>query len=482
MAISREEQNQEAQLDAERAVIGSLLLDEGIVRDVLSCVDAGDFAVPANKLIFQAVRALFRAGEPVDPFTIRARVGSQYSEYLAQLMEITPTAANWRVYADLMREQATLRRVKDLAFVLDEAVNLDACREAVNALSQLMGAGRKVDSWTMREMLDDFYASQDPDAEAPEYFTFGLSVLDQGTYTEHGDVVMIGGEPSSGKTALSLMMAYHMAASHKVGYFSLETGKKKVRDRMVATSMQIDFNAIKRRALSDGDWTALAAKQTDFAKRDLTVLQASGMTATEIAAISQAYGFEVIFIDYVQLVTPEVDRRTIRSEQMADVSRTLHTFAQKSGTLVVELAQLSRFDRKGGWREPEMQDLKESGQFEQDADLILMLYRPNPDDDMLDEEKNRILKIAKNKEFRRGRWPLFFDGSRQTFAVLLPDAEAEHEAHSKRVFRDLVDAGKAAKAKNKAESKRSQVTGQQALELREVPDTPDNPFTEGEAT
>lgn len=474
MAVSHEEKL-DRQLDAERAVLGALLIDESLVQQILGAVDAKDFLNSTHRLIFQAARALFREGIPVDPVTIRGRIGAEYSNFLVQLMEITPTAANWSAYADMMREQAALHRIKDLAIRLDGAATLDECRETIAALGQVMNDGRKVDAWNMREMLDDFFIAQDPDAPAPEYFTYGLSVLDQGTYTEGGDVVMIGGEPSSGKTALSLMMAYHMAKNHKVGYFSLETGKKKVRDRMIATSMQVDFNDIKNRTLKDGDWTALAAKQKEFSERDLTVLRASGMNATEITALSQAYGFDVIFIDYVQLVVPDIDRRMPRSEQMADVSRVLHTFAQKSGTLVVELAQLSRPDRSRGWREPEMQDLKESGQFEQDADLILMLFRPNPNSDELDTEKHRILKIAKNKEYRRGKWPLYFDGGHQTFAVMLPDDMRPDSGH---VLRALVETGKAAKARNSANARRAQVFGQQQMDFQEIPDTPDNPFGE----
>lgn len=466
MAVSGETRDTR-QLDAEQAVIGSILLDPEIVRDVMSFVSAEDFLSQTNRLIFQAVRALFRAGEPVDPITVRGRIGADYTDYLVQLMEITPTAANWRVYADLMREQAALQRIRDFARTLGEASTLDDCRETVAALGQLMSDGRRVDTWTMRDMLDDFWESQNPDADAPKYFSYGISVLDEGTFTEGGDVVMIGGEPSSGKTALSLMLAYHMAITHKVGYFSLETGKKKVRDRMISTAMQIDFNAIKTRKLGDGDWAALAAKQADFAARDLTVLPASGMTATEITAISQAYGFDVIFVDYVQLIAPEIDRKAPRSEQMADVSRALHTFAQKSGTLVVELAQLSRRERAGGWREPEMQDLKESGQFEQDADLILMLYRPNPNDEVLDEERHRILKIAKNKEYRRGKWPLYFDGAHQTFAVLAPDPAVKVDG--KQVLRSLVEQGKAAQVRNRAARKKAE-------EFREVTEPTNMPF------
>lgn len=457
MAAMSREDRLDHQLDAERGVIGSLLIDESLVREMVSVVDAQDFLNPANRLIFQAARQLFRAGKPVDALTIRDRVGSQYSDYMTQLIEITPTSANWREYAALMHSQATTQRIKNLAqYILENAVTLDDCRQPCADMEQLLADGRRIDAWTMQEMMEDFFRAQDPDAPAPEYVTYGLEVLDQRNYTELGDVVMIGGYPSDGKTALALMMAYHMAARYKVGFFSLETDKRKVRDRMVASVAQIDFDAIKRRTLTESDWAGLAAKSTDMSKRDLTVLRAAGMTVADIQSASQAYGFQVVVIDYVQLITPEVSRRAPRSEQMADVSRALHTFAQSSGTLVIELAQLTRQER-GSWREPDMHDLKESGQFEQDADIIFLLYRPSPSDDTLDQEKNRILKIAKYKEGPRGRWPLYFDGPKQTFSVMT-------DADGKAVLRQLVNAGKKAKSKNKAEAQ-----GQQTMsEFREL--------------
>lgn len=457
MAAMSHEDRLDHQLDAERGVIGSLLIDESLVREMVSVVDAQDFLNPANRLIFQAARQLFRDGKPVDALTIRDRVGSQYSDYMTQLMEITPTSANWREYAALMHSQATTQRIKNLAqYILENAVTLDDCRQPCADMTQLLADGHRIDAWTMREMMEDFFRAQDPDAPAPEYVTYGLDVLDQRNYTELGDVVMIGGYPSDGKTALALMMAYHMAARYKVGFFSLETDKRKVRDRMVASVAQIDFDAIKRRTLTESDWAGLAAKSTDMSKRDLTVLRAAGMTVADIQSASQAYGFQVVVIDYVQLITPEVSRRAPRSEQMADVSRALHTFAQSSGTLVIELAQLTRQER-GSWREPDMHDLKESGQFEQDADIIFLLYRPSPSDDTLDQEKNRILKIAKYKEGPRGRWPLYFDGPKQTFSVMT-------DADGKAVLQQLVNAGKKAKSKNKAEAQ-----GQQTMsEFREL--------------
>lgn len=435
----------EIRLNAERAVVGSLLIAPELARDILSKVSDQDFLEPGNRDIFRTARALFRAGCPPDPITIRNKLGDDYTQRIMSLMDITPTAANWEEYAEAMREQAALARIHDLADKLSAAATLDACRPVCADLGQMLSDGRRIDAMTMREMADDFFCSQEPDQPAVEYITTGLSEIDSGSYFQRGDVLVLGGYPSDGKTAFALMLAYHMASRHKVGFFSLETSVTKVRDRIMAHIGQISFGAIKKRELQESDWQALAEKSADCAKRNLTVLHASGMTATELAAVSQAYGFEVIFVDYVQLITPETDRRAPRSEQMAEVSRSLHTFAQKSGTTVVELAQLSRQERSGGWREPDMHDLKESGQFEQDADAVLLLYRPNPKDDELDQEKNRILRIAKNKEGRRGRWPLYFDGDRQTFSMVRTDAGTA-------VMREMVSAGKAAKTKNRAEA------------------------------
>lgn len=423
MGVSRNDAAwREHALDAEQAVLGSFLIDPGIQQQLFARVRPEDFLSSANRKIYTTARELFRAGEPVDGVTVRDKLGQEYTRLLMELMEITPTSANWEVYAAIMRDQASHQRLRDLAEQVLEQPNLEGCRPLVADMGQVLSAGPETDSWTMRQMVDDFFNGQDPDTPAPKYITYGLDVLDNGSYTELGDVVIIGGYPSDGKTALALSMAYHMAAEYKVGFFSLETDKRKVRDRLMAHIGQISLGDIKRRRLTDPDWVALAAKGSEMSKRDLTVVPAAGMTAPEIQSVAQAYGFQVILIDYIQLVTPETDRRTPRSEQVAEVSRSFHTFAQRTNTLVVELAQLSRPER-GGWRPPTMQDLKESGQLEQDADMILLLYRPDPEDETLDQNDNRSLKIGKNKEGRRGTWPLAFDGDRQTFTILGSDGK-----------------------------------------------------------
>ena len=275
-------------------------------------------------------------------------------------------------------------------------------------------------------------------------------------------MVIIGGEPSAGKTAFALMLAYHMAKRYSVGFFSLETRKEKLVPRLVAASVGIDFDAIKRQTLDEEAWARVAESGEDFIGRGLTLIPAAGMTASRIQAESRARGFQVIFVDYVQLITPETDPRAGSAQAMAAVSRSMHTFAQSTGTLVVELAQLTRPDKSGGWKEPDMHSLKETGQLEQDADMIMLLYLPKPGDSDYDPSKTRLLKIAKQKEGRRGRWPLYFDGAHQRFSVMAgPDGRA--------VQRKFVDKGRAAKAKNHTETP-GQVT------FAEVPESGDEPF------
>lgn len=452
--------SQEQQLNAEQAVIGAMLIDESIVGAVLGKVDPRDFYAKQNRIIFQAARDLFRSGSPVDPITIRGRIGDQYTRYLLDLMDVTPTAASWEAYADVMHEQATLFRIKELADQIADATTLEACRPLSTKLGELLATGSKIEAWTMKDALSYFTKSQSPDAADKQYISYGIREVDEGSFTEPGDFIIVGGYPSDGKTAFSLSLAYHMGKTHNVGFFSFETKPSKLTDRIITQSMQIGFDAIKRKKLEEADWCAVAERSDDFIKRNLTFIAASGMTVSQIAAVSRAYNFDVIFIDYMQLITPETNSRFGRTEQVTDISRALHVFAQTSGTLVIGLSQLSRAE-KSAWREPDMHDLRESGQFEQDADGIMLLFRPDPKSDY-DQQKTRILKIAKNKEGRLGKWPLFFDGDHQTFSIMAG-------SDGKSVMQRLNNAGKKAKAIRSAE-----VAGQQKFE--EIPEDPESPF------
>lgn len=427
-------------LEAETAVIGALLIAPEIVKDVLFTVREQDFGIEINREIFRAARDLYLRAKPVTPVTIRDKVGKESSNYLAQLLEITTTSASWREHAAIMREQASMRRMQQLAVQIAAANTVQECRELAANMQQEQHGGRQIAAYTMEDMIQDFAARQTA-KEPVRYVRYGLAEVDDGTYTQPGDVVIIGGYPSDGKTALALQMALRMAREWRVGFFSLETDRRKVTDRVIAALDDISFTAIKRRELTDKDWERFAAKSAEAAALKFTLIEAAGWSVSDIIVAAEAFDFDVIFIDYVQLVRPS-STRIMRSEQVAEISRELHAFAQSRKKLVIELAQLTREDRvavpkkgKPQQNEPRMSDLKESGQLEQDADMIFMVYRPVEGGDY-DPAKSRFLRIVKNKEGLLLRTLLWFDGDKQTFTPMTMETAREREEDKKLVERN----------------------------------------------
>lgn len=436
-------------LDAEFAVIGSMLIDEQCVPYVLGKVEPSDFASDRNRALFAGARMLYTAGKGVDALTILGAIGKgedmELRQYCADLMEITPTSANVREYVEILKEQAQLRRIRAAADVLRAAPTLAECAKPMRELGEIFGAGQTLEAMTLFDMLLDF-AKRKGEQQPKEYIGIGLSEIDKNTFLERGDVMVIGGAPSDGKTALALKVAFEVSKKLNVGFYSLETKHYKLIDRLVASAFQIDFGAIKRSRMTGEDWMRFEDGVEDACKRRMTVLHASGLTAEQITSSARARGFDVIFVDYVQLITPAETRNVPRHEQIAAISRTLHTFAQSTGTLVVELAQLLRKDPKTK-RDYDMFDLAESSQLEKDADLVLLLYRPtrgerfiegDKNSEALDPDKTRILRIAKQKEGKRVRLPLVFDGEHQDFSVMAENTynairRASREAQKKGV-------------------------------------------------
>lgn len=428
---------------AEQGVLGSLLIDAEIVPEVLSSVDPADFEVEINRRIFEAARSLYREGSPVDPFTVLGRLGLAESEetrgYVAELMEVTPSAANWREYALMLHEAAVLRVIQAQALLLAGARTLDDCRAPIAALGNAINAGRRTRGRTLSELLTDF-ARRQAETEPPELLTFGVEQLDKLVKLPRGKVLVISGLPSDGKTAFALIAAVHMAKKYRVGFFSIETDGEDLVKRIVASGWQIDYARIMEQKLVDTDWISFNARLPEFAGRSLVVFDEGTVTADQIMTISRAYDFDAVFIDYVQMVETEKQRGTTRAEQLAEVSRALHAFARSTDTLVVELAQRKQPDARES-RAPDMFDLAESSQFNKDADAVLMIYRPGPNDRVVDEDegskrmdydKTRLLKIAKNKNGKRGKLKLAFDGEHQSFYILGREPAARRPSDRKK--------------------------------------------------
>lgn len=458
--------------DTQAAVLGACLIDSKAVPKVLGRTSARDFD-RAYRPVWLAIAQAFRAGEPVDPVVISNRLsGDQQSRQLMlQLMEATPTAAHVDAYLSALREQSQLAAVRTLAEELAAAPELETARGVLGRLIERIADRPETPVYSWGDLAQRYIDRMQADKPA-EYLRWGLRELDAVLYARPGSFIILGGYPSEGKTALAIQFALAQSKGKRVGLFSLETDPDVVFDRGFAHQSELELGKVHAGALSEEE-RELAMHQLRAASgHRLYVCQASGLTVQDIQAISVARELEVVYIDYVQLIRPDSAKEG-RQEQVARISRALHTMAQTTGITVVGLSQLSRPERQSRGKtvkgdfipkevpEPSMQDLRESGQLEQDADVILLLWRPYPSDR---KQTDRRLKVAKNKEGESGvKLLLGFNGPTQTFAVKDPRSLSQR----------IRDAGKSGREGSWAQE--AQAAKQMTMAELAGPD-PDCPF------
>lgn len=395
-------------LDAQIGVIGSLLLDAEYCAGEVFARTGEEHYTSEYKTIYSAAKQLYRDGKPIDPMTVRGIIGEDYTDLLLQIMEITPTAVNCSVYVDMLLEQAMLIKLQEAGEAMVCCKTAEDARKAVQAANDAMILRSTVRSVGAQDGYMDFLERLE---NKPEYIPWGIPKLDRSVLASRGYFVVIGGRPSAGKTALSLQFAWEQAKNRKVGYFSLETTAELVYDRLVSLASGVSFRRIKARQLSQGEYDKIASAGKEFSQRNLEVIYANGMTLDEIRAKSMSRGYEIIYVDYLQIVAGE-DRRSDLRTTVTRISMGLHSIALQLGILVVGLAQLSRPDTAQKNSPPGLSSLKESGQIEQDADVVMMLYKTSDDA----RNRKRHLRIAKNKEGPAdGYMELDFDGDRQRF-------------------------------------------------------------------
>lgn len=402
-------------LTAQQAVLGSVLIDAKCADAVLADTRPGDYT-GVYREIYLVIQSLVHDGQAPDPVSVLHRMsgdGTAARRLLAELIEITPTSANCRTYMDILVEQSKLHQVRQTAMALAECGSLDEAGGIEAKLEELMAdrTGRAV--YGMPELLDRFM-DRHSESDPVKYLTWGMKRLDSRLYAEAGDFVVLGGYPSSGKTAMALSFAWHQSADKRVGFFSLETREDKLFDRQVSMITGIPMGRIKRNQMSDSDWSSFVVRGEEISRHRLDIIPAAGMSATEVMQFAKARGYQVIYIDYIQLLRAD-NPKTPRYEQVSQTSMVLHTLANQYGITVVGLSQLRRPDRTQKRTAPTMSDLRESGQLEQDADVILLLYQAFPNNPSAPE---RDLKIAKNKEGEAAKViQVHFDGSTQRFTV-----------------------------------------------------------------
>ena len=428
-------------LEAQYSVLGSALIDERVVPQIISETEETDYSGGCRN-VFRAIKSLFDKDVPVDPVSVNNALGGNYQKFLMDLMEVTPTAANIGTYIQICREQARLLAIREVLAGLDTVDTMADIRPLLEKANALAASTQRQQSVTLQQVFVDFGRRMQ---ERPNYLRWPIQQIQDNLRVKPGNLVLIAAEPSVGKTAFALQCALHWAKTKRVGFFSYETDEETLGDRIVSHSMSISMETIQNRRLTDQQWERYAYLGGQNADRALSLECDSELTVSDIRAKVIEKGYQVVVIDYLQLIP---SRGSSRYEQVTNISLDLHRLAQSLDVTVIALSQVSRSDDD---HVPRNSDLRESGQLEQDADVIMFLKRrksANP-------EGPRRMYVTKYKGGKLFQTNLSFDGETQTFAWM---SEVEAKA-----FDAVTAAGKEYKQKKPP-----------------VPDIPENPNVPGQ--
>lgn len=403
---------------AEQSVIGSMLIDSRVVGLVMAGLTEADFLLEADRRLFRAFQARFSANQTLDPVVVYQDASPGDGElraYVLQLMETTPTAANVEAYIEAVRENTRVTKGRGIGREIAASPSSDGMVQLFQQGLELMSDRGRDDEADMTKAILDFH---DYLEHEPDYLPWGFPLLDNNLDVSSGMFVVLGGRPSDGKTALALHMAYAQSEIKNVGYFTLEDTRNILFSRLISSVSGVPLRNILRRRLNERDYRLLADASDEIIKHRLTIINSGSWTVNDIIARSHADKFDVVFVDYLQMIRPSIRGRGTRQDEVADISRALADMARHSEIVVVAVAQLSRPPQKGKREAPLMADLKESGQIEQDANVILFVWR----EDETSSKSPRHLTIAKNKLGLLGQWGIVFDGATQKF---LPELKSD---------------------------------------------------------
>ena len=396
-------------MNTQKVLLGALLAQPDLAPYSLPDLDVEHFA-PDVQPVFAAGSGFWNSTGTLDAVQICERypdlktaVMGCFDEWSAECVRATrPNVEKW---THLVLEQAALTKFQSLAFQAGSSLTTFAdLPDLYSKMGEALTLDREdQDFKPIGELVDNYVRKLN---EKPKYIPSGIPVLDKHLHLSPGNLFIIGGRPSAGKTALSLQMACEQARrGFRVCYFSLETDPDTLTARIISNRLAVPLADVKSKTVPQSDLDSLA----DLHKLPLFIRSASGKGTGWIKAQAQRMKAQVIFIDYLQLLA--ASKAKDRYQQITSISIGLHELAQTTGILVVALAQLNR---NAAHASPSTADLKESGQLEQDADAILLLS----DDG---EEYQAIL--AKNKEGRIGEIPLTFDKPRQRFLAVTSELE-----------------------------------------------------------
>ncbi len=400
------EDENSAWLESQNAAIGCVLVDPSLAAELLGATSPEDFSGAAGSC-YAIISKIFAGGQSPDPVLVAARMGPEYRDYISQLIELTPSTAMLPEYIKLVKERSRMSRLRTLMQQGAMAGSLTEMQEAIQAANELcIQNGRQSES-SMMDLGMRFY---DRAKTGERYILTGIPELDSRVHLRPGGMNVIGAAPGRGKTALALQIACNQAKEYRVGYYTLEADDDQLYERLLSTASQVPMDQLtNKQTLTEYDWGRIASGAGELSKRKLWIQSAHGWTVDEIFHHAAAHRYEVIVIDYLQLIASRAKDRT---QAVTDISLRLHTLAQRNKILVHALSQVNR-DFKSDKKSEEigMSDLRESGQIEQDADYIMLLYLTGKGD----FDGSRQLKIAKNKQGKTGQLTMKWHGGTQRF-------------------------------------------------------------------
>ena len=413
-------------LEAEQAVLGSILIDSRCVAEVIGALRPEDFYQEQNRVIFETIYSMFNFSQVIDPVTVLDKLKERgvYDEktsvpYIMQLMEITPTAANVMQYAEIVRDKALLRNVATAASEITQTVYdgvgtaqdiLEAAEKKIFALRKGRGSESLEHIGTvLLKVYDRLNELALSGSDIPGLST-GFRDLDKKINgLNKTDLLLIAARPGMGKTSIALNIALNVAKKYSdrtVAFFSLEMSREQLVMRLMATESFVDNQSLVTGQLSDEEWTKLGIAATALSQTDIRVDDNPSRTVAEMnAKCRRIDNLGLVLIDYLQLMTsaggpqrPSDNRVQIVSE----ISRALKIMAKELNVPVICLSQLSRANESRADKRPMLSDLRESGAIEQDADEVLFLYRDDYYNENSEEKNEAECIVAKNRHGETG--------------------------------------------------------------------------------
>lgn len=384
-------------LEAEQAILGAILIDNDALFRALEIIDPEDFYKQSHRKIFNAMTDLFEKNEPIDLITL-AEYLKKCEEidavggvsYLSSLANMVPTAANIKYHSKIVREKALLRgllrsaneiasRVYEDNFEAEELVDY-----AEKSIFDISDKRVKASFVTLKEvikssfeMIEHLYDKKETVTGIPS----GFSDLDDlTTGFQKGDLIVIGGRPSMGKTAFALNIAQHVGVELRepVAIFSLEMSKEQLAFRMLSSEAMVNSNSIRRGFIKKEDWHNLTSAASNLTGAPIFIDDSSSINVLELRAkarrLKMEHGLGLVIVDYLQLMRGKGSFER-REQEISEISRSLKALAKELNVPVIAVSQLNRSVEQRRPPKPILADLRESGAIEQDADVILFLYR-----------------------------------------------------------------------------------------------------------